>query len=85
MVPPSTDCARTPAQVKAFLADHRISYPSFYDPDGELLQQFPNGTLNPGAVPSTIVLDRQGRIAARALNGPTYSVSSSISPVASTV
>lgn len=55
------------AQPKAFAADHGLSYPSLYDPDGELLLQFPPGTLNPQTIPTTIVLDRQGRVAARAL------------------
>ncbi|MBY8878176.1 TlpA family protein disulfide reductase [Actinacidiphila acidipaludis] len=44
-----------------------IGYPSFYDPYGKLIGQFPDGTLNPQAIPSTLVVDRQGRIAARVL------------------
>ncbi|MEU9146292.1 TlpA disulfide reductase family protein [Streptomyces sp. NPDC048349] len=51
----------------SFEADYGITYPSFYDPDGKLMLRFPKGTLNPQAIPSTIVLDKQGRIAARAL------------------
>ena len=30
--------------------------------------RFPKGSLNPQAIPSTIVLDREGKIAARALS-----------------
>lgn len=52
---------------KAFVSDHGLTYPSLYDPDGELLLKFPNGTLNPQAIPSTLILDRQGRVAVRAL------------------
>jgi hypothetical protein len=52
---------------KAFVADHNISYPSLYDPAGDLLLKFPAGTLNPQTIPTTIILDRQGRVAARAL------------------
>jgi thiol-disulfide isomerase/thioredoxin len=44
-----------------------IPYPSFYDPYGKLILQFPKGTLNPQAIPSTLVVDRQGRVAARVL------------------
>jgi peroxiredoxin len=55
------------AQPKAFVADHGLTYPSLYDPDGDLLLKFPAGTLNPQTIPTTIVLDRQGRVAARAL------------------
>ncbi|MEW2547586.1 TlpA disulfide reductase family protein [Streptomyces sp. NPDC047002] len=52
----------------AFEKNYAIPYPSLYDPTGRLLLSgFPKGTLNPQAIPSTIVLDRQGKIAARAL------------------
>lgn len=44
-----------------------IDYPSLYDPIGKLMLRFPKGSLNPQAIPSTIVLDRDGKIAARAL------------------
>ncbi|WP_377269908.1 TlpA family protein disulfide reductase [Peterkaempfera sp. SMS 1(5)a] len=44
-----------------------ITYPSLYDPDGAQILRFPKGTLNPQAIPSTLVIDRQGRVAARAL------------------
>ncbi|MGC3004771.1 TlpA family protein disulfide reductase, partial [Streptomyces sp. G35A] len=40
-----------------------ISYPSFYDPDGALLLKFTE--LPPKAIPSTLVIDRKGRSAAR--------------------
>jgi thiol-disulfide isomerase/thioredoxin len=53
-----------------FEQDFDIPYPSLYDPAGKLLVYgFPKGTLNPQAVPSTIVLDRAGKIAARSLKG----------------
>ncbi|MEU9253935.1 TlpA disulfide reductase family protein [Streptomyces sp. NPDC048270] len=52
---------------KAFETDYGITYPSLYDPAGKLMLRFPKGTLNPQAIPSTIVLDKEGRIAARAL------------------
>ncbi|MEZ0091527.1 TlpA family protein disulfide reductase [Streptacidiphilus sp. EB129] len=52
---------------QSFVSDHGLTYPSLYDPDGELLLKFPPGTLNPQAIPTTLVFDRQGRIAVRAL------------------
>ncbi|MGP3686782.1 TlpA family protein disulfide reductase [Streptomyces sp. IBSNAI002] len=51
----------------AFEESYGITYPSLYDPAGKLILRFPKGTLNPSAIPSTIILDKQGRIAARTL------------------
>ncbi|MFI8193043.1 TlpA family protein disulfide reductase [Streptomyces sp. NPDC085946] len=51
----------------AFEEDFGIPYPSLYDPAGKLMLRFEKGTLNPQTVPSTLVLDRDGRIAARSL------------------
>ncbi|NYV76735.1 TlpA disulfide reductase family protein [Streptomyces sp. UH6] len=52
----------------AFEEKYGVTYPSLYDPTGRLiLSGFPKGTLHPQAVPSTVVVDRKGRIAARAL------------------
>jgi thiol-disulfide isomerase/thioredoxin len=51
-----------------FEKDYKVPYPSLHDPASELvLSGFPRGTLNPQAIPSTIVLDREGKIAARSL------------------
>ncbi|TDC76892.1 TlpA family protein disulfide reductase [Streptomyces hainanensis] len=51
----------------AFERRYEVEFPSFYDPNGRLVGAFPNGTLNPQAIPSTLIIDREGRIAARAL------------------
>ncbi|MFJ7587062.1 TlpA family protein disulfide reductase [Streptomyces sp. NPDC097617] len=51
----------------AFEESFGITYPSLFDPAGKLMLRFPKGTLNPNAIPSTIVLDKEGRIAARTL------------------
>jgi peroxiredoxin len=59
------DTSTTPAI--AFEKAHGVEYPSLYDPTGKLMLRFKKGTLNPQAIPSTLVLDRQGKIAARAL------------------
>ncbi|MFJ9620789.1 TlpA family protein disulfide reductase [Streptomyces sp. NPDC101181] len=50
-----------------FEKDFGITYPSFFDPIGKLILRFPKGTLNPQAIPSTVIIDRDGRIAARTL------------------
>ncbi|MFF3288382.1 TlpA family protein disulfide reductase [Streptomyces sp. NPDC003023] len=56
------------ASAIAFEEDYGIEYPSLYDPIGKLIVNgFPKGSLNPQAIPSTIVLDREGKIAARSL------------------
>ncbi|MEU6002542.1 MULTISPECIES: TlpA disulfide reductase family protein [unclassified Streptomyces] len=49
----------------AFEKEWKISYPSLHDPMGKLMLRFPKGTMNPKFIPSTIILDRQGKIAAR--------------------
>ncbi|MFI1017374.1 TlpA family protein disulfide reductase [Streptomyces sp. NPDC020965] len=52
----------------AFEKDYNVKFPSLYDPAGALiLSGFPKGTLTPQSIPSTVVLDREGKIAARAL------------------
>ena len=43
-----------------------VPYDSLYDPSGRTLLAF-HGTLNPSAIPSTVVLDKQGRVAASIL------------------
>lgn len=55
-----------PAPARAFVRAFGITYPSIYDPKGAALLGFA-GTLPPSAIPSTLVLDAQGRVAARVL------------------
>jgi thiol-disulfide isomerase/thioredoxin len=57
-----------PTRAEAFVRAHNISYPSIYDPDGQTLLTFA-GQLPPSAIPSTLIIDRQGRMAVRVL-GP---------------
>ena len=52
---------------RVFEETHGVPYPSLYDPDGRLLLEFPKGSLNPQAIPSTLIVDREGRIAVRLL------------------
>ena len=54
-----------PAPAQAFVRAFDIPYPNIYDPDGSLLLAL--RAVPPKAIPSTLVLDKQGRIAARVL------------------
>jgi thiol-disulfide isomerase/thioredoxin len=47
----------------AFERSRKVPYPSIFDPGGETLTSF-HRTLSPNAIPSTVVLDAQGRVAA---------------------
>lgn len=57
------------ATAEAFERSFGVEYPSFYDPTGELLLKLQD--LPPSAIPSTLVLDTQGRAAARVLGATT--------------
>lgn len=54
----------THAGAAAFLAEFGITYPTVVDTDGRALLAF-RATLPPAAIPSTLVVDREGRMAAR--------------------
>lgn len=58
----------SPAAPEAFLRAQGVTYPSIFDPSGKTLLQLA-GQIPPSAIPSTIILDRQGRGAVRVL-GP---------------
>jgi thiol-disulfide isomerase/thioredoxin len=55
-----------PAQAEAFVRAFKITYPSIYDPTGKTLLAFA-GQLPPSAIPSTMIIDEQGRLAVRVL------------------
>jgi thiol-disulfide isomerase/thioredoxin len=55
-----------PGPARAFVRTQGLGFPSFYDPQGELLLKF-GSQLSPNAIPTTIVVDAQGRLAARVL------------------
>jgi thiol-disulfide isomerase/thioredoxin len=54
------------AAAQQFITNHDQTWPSLSDDDGTLLLAF-KGKVNPNTVPSTLVLDREGRVAARVL------------------
>lgn len=47
----------------AFQRAQEVPYPSIFDPGGKNLLAF-YGTLSPNAIPSTVVIDAEGRVAA---------------------
>lgn len=55
-----------PAPPLAFQRTFGITYPSIHDPQGRSLLEF-SGSLPPSGIPSTLVVDREGRIAARVI------------------
>jgi thiol-disulfide isomerase/thioredoxin len=58
----------TDTAAQAFEEEFAVPYPSVVDPDGRLLLAF-RDTLPPAAIPSTLVVDREGLMAARVI-GP---------------
>ena len=65
------DIQDTPSAGIAFLRTFRIGYPSLNDPNDEIALEF-HGTVPPTAIPSTLLIDRSGDIAARVVGGVTY-------------
>lgn len=61
----------SPASAEAFLHTFNIGYPSLNDPGGEAALTF-QSTLPPAAIPSTLVIDRTGHIAAIVVGSVTY-------------
>ena len=60
------------AAAEAFQRKFEVPYPSIYDPAGETLLSF-YGTLTPNSIPSTVLIDEQGRVAASVLGEVTKS------------
>lgn len=55
------DIKDTDDAAKAFVRTYKLTYPSIVDPQGKITLDF--RSVSPGAVPTTLILDRQGRIA----------------------
>lgn len=64
------DLDKAPAQ--RFVETHGITYPSIFDPQGKLLLEF-SGTIPPSGIPTTLVIDTDGRVAARVIGEVTSS------------
>lgn len=59
------------ADALAFERTEQTGYPSIFDQPGKVALAF-QGTVPPAAIPSTLIIDEQGRIAARALGAVRY-------------
>ena len=59
------------ADAQAFERTEQTGYPSIFDQPGKVALAF-QGTVPPAAIPSTLIIDEQGKIAARALGAVKY-------------
>ncbi|WP_336209732.1 TlpA family protein disulfide reductase [Nonomuraea sp. LPB2021202275-12-8] len=59
------------ADALAFERTEQTGYPSIFDQPGKVALAF-QGTVPPAAIPSTLIIDEQGRVAARALGAVKY-------------
>lgn len=50
-------------QARSFVRTFDVPYPSYFSPDGQAMLAF-SGTLTPNSIPSFVVLDADGRVAA---------------------
>jgi thiol-disulfide isomerase/thioredoxin len=71
------DIRDEPDSALAFMHTFRVGYPSFNDPNDEIALDF-RGTVTPAAIPTTLVIDRSGQIAARIVGGATYAALKSL-------
>lgn len=53
-----------PAPAKKFVQEFGVTYPSIYDPNGKALLRF-RGQISPKAIPTTLVIDKSGKVAGR--------------------
>jgi len=65
------DIRDDPASAQAFMRKFRISYPSLNDPNDQIALDF-HGTAPPAGIPTTLVIDQSGRIAARVIGKASY-------------
>ena len=65
------DIRDTPASAEAFQRNFKITYPSLNDPGGQIALDF-HSTVPPAGIPTTLVISRSGRIAARIIGEVPY-------------
>lgn len=65
------DIRDDPASAEAFMRTYRISYPSLNDPNDLIALDF-RATAPPAGIPTTLVIDSGGRIAARVIGPVSY-------------
>jgi thiol-disulfide isomerase/thioredoxin len=65
------DIRDQPASAEAFIRNFRIGYPSVNDPNDAIALDF-SATVPPAGIPTTLVIDRSGGIAARIIGPVSY-------------
>ncbi len=60
------DTRDTDGAARAFIEKYGITYPNLPDPNGQLVLKF-SDSLPPQAIPSTLLIDSEGRVAGRFL------------------
>lgn len=65
------DIRDQPDAATAFMQQFGIGYPSLNDPDDEIALLF-HATVPPAAIPTTLIIDKSGRIAARIFGSTSY-------------
>ncbi len=65
------DIRDQPDSAQAFMQTFNVGYPSLNDPDDEIALAF-HSTVPPAAIPTTLVIDRRGRIAVRIFGASSY-------------
>jgi thiol-disulfide isomerase/thioredoxin len=65
------DIRDQPDSALAFMQTFNVGYPSLSDPSDEIALEF-HSTVPPAAIPTTLVIDKDGRIAARIFGASTY-------------
>ena len=65
------DIRDEPDSALAFMQNFNVSYPSLNDPNDEIALEF-HSTVPPAAIPTTLIIDRSGRIAARIVGASSY-------------
>jgi thiol-disulfide isomerase/thioredoxin len=58
------------APAKKFVQEFGVGFPSLYDPSGKQLLGF-RGQISPSSIPSTLVIDKDGKVAARVIGSVT--------------
>jgi thiol-disulfide isomerase/thioredoxin len=65
------DVHDSPATAKAFEQQFNVGYPSLNDPGEQVALAF-HGTVPPVGIPTTLLIDRTGRVAGRIVGGVSY-------------
>jgi thiol-disulfide isomerase/thioredoxin len=65
------DIRDQPDSAQAFMQTFNVGYPSLNDPGDEIALEF-HSTVPPAAIPTTLIIDRSGRIAVRIFGASSY-------------